>query len=93
MKRKLYQVDVTYVDKHGHLVLAVVYYDVSTSKRQARLNALVNMGRYVKSWSGYDAQVRNDDVFIVNEIKAHEGGFTWVHPAVPFFLREMSNNK
>ena len=88
MKQKLYQVFVTYVDKHGHLILAMVYYDVATSKEKAREAALVNMGRQVKAMYGYDAQVRMQDVFIVDEIKAHEGGFTWVHPNVSSYLKQ-----
>lgn len=79
---KLYQVFVTYEDDCGHRVLAVVYYDEATSKEKAREKALVNMGRQIKAMYGYEAQVRMQDVFIVDEIKAHDGVFTWVYPGL-----------
>ena len=89
MKQKLYQVFVTIEDDRGHLILTVVYYDVATSKENVRKDALANMGRLVKAMYGYDAQVRMQDIYIVSNVCAHDGVFTWVHPDVSFYLKEM----
>lgn len=85
--KKLYMVPVT-VDDHGDEVLVVVYYDVATSKENARKAALANMGRLVKAMYGFDAQVRIQDVHIVSNVCAQDGVFTWVHPNVSYYLRE-----
>lgn len=85
--KKLYMVPVTANDQDGDDVLVVVYYDVATSKENARKAALANMGRLVKAMYGYDAQVRVQDICIVSGVYAQDGVFTWVHPNVSYYLR------
>lgn len=81
--KKLYKVCITNSDD----VLVVVYYDVATSKENARKAALANMGRLVKAMYGYDARVLNQDIYIVSNVCAQDGVFTWVHPNVSYYLR------
>lgn len=82
--KKLYKVCITNSDD----VLVVVYYDVATSKENARKAALANMGRLVKAMYGYDARVLRQDIYIVSDVCAQDGVFTWVHPNVSFFLKQ-----